>query len=346
MPINKGIVLASRPASGRQGDARQFRAVRAPRSAEPAPGQVLVRNAYPVARSLYARPHGGIAILCRQPGDRRSRWSAEPWAKSSRRRTRVSPSATRWSAWAAGSFTASMTGRCCARSMRPKIPIQAWLGALGMPGVTAWYGVNRIIAPKRGETLVVSAATGAVGSVVGQLAKAAGARAVGIAGGPEKCAFAVEELGFDACVDHRSANFEADLKAAVPQGIDGLFENVGGKCFAACLRRLNDFSRIALCGTIASYEGKETTALPRFAARAGATDQDPGLHRERPSRRVAAGDRRTGGALRRGQAEMAGDHRGRDRGRAESVPGPAGRREFRQAIGASRLKTCRTDGGD
>jgi hypothetical protein len=142
-----------------------------------------------------------------------------------------------------------------------KIPIQAWLGPMGMPGVTAWYGVNRIIAPKAGETLVVSAATGAVGSVVGQLAKAAGARAVGIAGGPEKCAYAVETLGFDACVDHRAENFDALLKAAVPKGIDGLFENVGGKCFDACARRLNDFARIAICGLIASYEGAEPSSL-------------------------------------------------------------------------------------
>ena len=130
-----------------------------------------------------------------------------------------------------------------------------------MPGVSAWYGVNHIIAPKPGDTVVVSAATGAVGSVVGQLAKAAGARAVGIAGGPEKCAYEVETLGFDACVDHRADDFDALLKAALPQGIDGLFENVGGKCFAACSRRLNDFSRVAICGLIASYEGAETSEL-------------------------------------------------------------------------------------
>ena len=87
------------------------------------------------------------------------------------------------------------------------VPIQAYLGSLGMPGVTAWYGLNRIIAPKAGETVLVSAATGAVGSVVGQLAKLAGARTVGIAGGPEKCAYAIKELGYDACVDHKSPNF-------------------------------------------------------------------------------------------------------------------------------------------
>ncbi len=142
-----------------------------------------------------------------------------------------------------------------------KIPIQAYLGPVGMPGVTAWYGLNTIVAPKAGETVLVSAATGAVGSVVGQLARAAGARAVGIAGGAEKCAYATKELGYAACVDHRSPTFAADLKAAVPSGVDGVFENVGGEPFQQALRRLNDFARIAICGVIASYEGAPT-ALP------------------------------------------------------------------------------------
>ena len=93
------------------------------------------------------------------------------------------------------------------------------------------------------------------------MAKAAGARAVGIAGGPEKCAYAVEALGYDACVDHHADDLAASLKAALPQGIDGLFENVGGKCFAACTRRLNDFSRVAICGLIASYDGTEASEL-------------------------------------------------------------------------------------
>ena len=116
------------------------------------------------------------------------------------------------------------------------VPIQAYLGSLGMPGVTAWYGLNRIIAPKAGETVLVSAATGAVGSVVGQFAKLAGARTVGVAGGPEKCAYAIKELGYDACVDHKSPNFADELKAALPDGIDGLFENVGGEPFQLAMR--------------------------------------------------------------------------------------------------------------
>jgi NADPH-dependent curcumin reductase len=139
------------------------------------------------------------------------------------------------------------------------VPIQAYLGSLGMPGVTAWYGLNRIIAPKAGETVLVSAATGAVGSVVGQLAKLAGSRTVGVAGGPEKCAYAMKELGYDACVDHKSPNFAEEMKAALPDGIDGLFENVGGEPFQLAMRRINDFARIAICGLIASYEGALTT---------------------------------------------------------------------------------------
>lgn len=140
------------------------------------------------------------------------------------------------------------------------VPIQAYLGALGMPGVTAWYGLNRIIEPKSGETVLVSAATGAVGSVVGQLAKLAGARTVGIAGGPEKCAYAAKELGYDAWVDHKSPNFAEELKAALPDGVDGLFENVGGEPFRQAMQRINDFARIAICGLIASYEGEPTQA--------------------------------------------------------------------------------------
>ena len=141
------------------------------------------------------------------------------------------------------------------------IAIQAYLGSVGMPGVTAWYGLNKIIAPKAGETILVSAATGAVGSVVGQLAKEGGARPIGIAGGPVKCAYAVQELGYAACVDHKSPTFAEELKAALPNGVDGLFENVGGQPFLQALRRLNNFARVAVCGLIASYED-EPTSLP------------------------------------------------------------------------------------
>lgn len=136
------------------------------------------------------------------------------------------------------------------------IPLSAYLGAVGMPGVTAWYGMKRILQPKAGDTVLVSAATGAVGGVVGQLAKIAGCRAVGIAGGAEKCGYAVTELGFDACIDYKSQDVSRTLKDAAPQGVDGYFENVGGKILNAVLPRMNAFGRIALCGLIAGYDGQ------------------------------------------------------------------------------------------
>ncbi|MCA0244491.1 MAG: NADP-dependent oxidoreductase [Proteobacteria bacterium] len=141
-----------------------------------------------------------------------------------------------------------------------RVPLAAYLGAVGMPGVTAWVGLSMIIAPKAGETIAVSAASGAVGSALGQLAKARGCRVVGIAGGPEKCAYVVDELGFDACVDHKqhrdAAALAAALKQAAPGGIDGNFENVGGPVLDAVLANMNDFGRIALCGMIAGYDGR------------------------------------------------------------------------------------------
>ena len=140
------------------------------------------------------------------------------------------------------------------------VPLSYYLGAVGMPGVTAWYGLSKIIAPKAGETVVVSAATGAVGSAFAALAKARGCRAVGIAGGPEKCKYAVEELGFDACIDYKlhpdAASLSKALKEACPGGIDGYFENVGGMVLDAVLLRMNAFGRIAVCGMIAGYDGK------------------------------------------------------------------------------------------
>ncbi len=139
------------------------------------------------------------------------------------------------------------------------VPLSHYLGAVGMPGVTAWYGLVKIIAPKAGETMVISAATGAVGSAFAALAKARGCRVVGIAGGPDKCKYAVDELGFDACIDykvHKDANsLSKALKDACPAGIDGYFENVGGMVLDAVLTRMNAFGRIAVCGMIAGYDG-------------------------------------------------------------------------------------------
>jgi len=141
-----------------------------------------------------------------------------------------------------------------------QVPLSHYLGAVGMPGVTAWYGLVKIIAPKAGETMVVTAASGAVGSAFGALAKARGCRVVGIAGGPDKCKYVTDELGFDACIDYRqhpdAKSMSAALKEACPNGIDGYFENVGGYIFDAVLLRANAFSRVALCGMIAGYDGQ------------------------------------------------------------------------------------------
>ena len=140
------------------------------------------------------------------------------------------------------------------------VPLSAFLGPVGMPGVTAWVGLNHIIEPKTGETVVVSAASGAVGSVVGQLAKAKGCRVVGLAGGADKCAYVTGELGFDACIDYkRHPDFKSLAQAldeAAPGGVDGNFENVGGLTLDVVLSRMNAFGRVALCGMISGYEGQ------------------------------------------------------------------------------------------
>ena len=138
-----------------------------------------------------------------------------------------------------------------------RVPLSAYLGVLGMPGVTAWVGLLDICQPKAGETVLVSAASGAVGSVVGQIAKIKGCRAVGIAGGKAKCDYVVKELGFDACVDYKAGRLNDDLKAALPDGVDCYFENVGGEILDAALRRMNAFSRIAVCGLISQYNATE-----------------------------------------------------------------------------------------
>jgi NADPH-dependent curcumin reductase len=140
-----------------------------------------------------------------------------------------------------------------------QVPLSHYLGAVGMPGVTAWYGLVKIISPKAGETVTVSAASGAVGSALGALAKARGCRVVGIAGGKDKCDYVVKELGFDACIDYKEhkdyLSLSKALRDACPNGIDGHFENVGGMVLDAVMLRTNAFARITVCGMIAGYDG-------------------------------------------------------------------------------------------
>ncbi|MGO9006829.1 MAG: NADP-dependent oxidoreductase [Beijerinckiaceae bacterium] len=255
MLINRGFVLASRPqgAAGPQ----NFRLVER-EIGEPNDGEVLVKHHYlsldPYMRGRmndvksYAQPQKLDEIMVGG--------TVGEVIASKNPNFKVGDHVVGFGGW---QLYALSNGRDLQKIPPLGLPIQAFLGALGMPGVTAWYGLKRIIAPKSGETIVVSAATGAVGSVVGQLAKQAGAKAVGIAGGPAKCKLAVEELRYDLCIDHRAADFAERFKAALPNGIDGVFENVGGQPLELSLRRLNDFARVAICGLVASgYDGTPT----------------------------------------------------------------------------------------
>ena len=152
------------------------------------------------------------------------------------------------------------------RKLDPKAaPISTALGVLGMPGMTAYCGLLEIGQPKPGETVVVAAASGAVGSVVGQIAKIKGARAVGVAGGPDKCRYVVSELGFDACIDHRAPDLAKQLEAACPKGIDVYFENVGGAVQQAVWPLLNPFARVPVCGVIAQYNATAPSPGPDIA---------------------------------------------------------------------------------
>ncbi|WP_020174693.1 NADP-dependent oxidoreductase [Methyloferula stellata] len=258
MFLNKGFVLASRPEGAPRPE--NFRLVTS-EVAEPAGGEVIVRHHYlsldPYMRGRmnaaksYAEPQKLDAIMIGG--------TVGEVVASQNPAFAVGDMVVGMGGW---QLYARSTGQGLRKITRPHIPVQAFLGLLGMPGITAWYGINAILAPKPGEVVTVSAATGAVGSVAGQLAKMAGARVIGIAGGEAKCRFAVEVLGYDLCIDHRAPDFEARLAAALPDGVDCVFENVGGKPLALCLERLRDFSRIAICGLVASgYDGATPTPL-------------------------------------------------------------------------------------
>ena len=256
--INRQWQLASRPSG--EPTAANFRLVAAPLP-DLAEGEVLVRHHF-LSLDPYMRGRMNDAKSYAQP---------QPLDAVMQGGTAGEVVASRNAEFAVGDKVVGMGGwqeysivGASQRGMLRKvdtshIPLSAYLGTVGMPGVTAWYGLNRIIAPKAGETVVVSASSGAVGTVVGQLAKIKGCRAVGLAGGPEKCAFVTDVLGFDACIDYRKhpdlKSLSAALKDACPQGIDGYFENVGGVTLDAVLQRMNAFGRIAVCGMIAGYNG-------------------------------------------------------------------------------------------
>src|SRR5574343_1473078 len=257
--VNRQILLASRP----QGEATadNFRLVSTPLP-ELADGEVLVRNHF-LSLDPYMRGRMNDSKSYAQP---------QPLNEVMIGGTVGEVVESRNEHFKAGDKVVGMGGwqeyqrvNASQRGVLQKvdtthIPLSAYLGAVGMPGVTGWYGLVKIIAPKAGETVAVSAASGAVGGAVGQLAKVRGARAVGIAGGADKCRYVVEELGFDACIDYKQhadvRSLSSALKAACPDGVDGYFENVGGYILDAVLLRANAFSRVAMCGMISGYDGQ------------------------------------------------------------------------------------------
>jgi hypothetical protein len=249
---NRRIVLASRPTGWVTEDNFRLETVELPPLAE---GQVLVRNEWlSLDPYMRGRMNEGRSYAASQPlNETMLGGTAGEVIESRNPKFAVGDKVVGYFGWQQYGVS---DGSGLTKVDATRIPLSAYLGAVGMPGVTAWYGLNRIIEPKAGETVVVSAASGAVGGVVGQLAKIGGCRAVGIAGGPEKCRYVVDELGFDACIDYKNDDVGKALKTACPNGIDGYFENVGGAIMDAVLPRMNAFGRIALCGLIAGYNGQ------------------------------------------------------------------------------------------
>jgi NADPH-dependent curcumin reductase len=252
------IVLASRPVG--EPKPSDFRLEAAP-VPQPGPGQVLLRTKWlsldPYMRGRmsdgpsYAKPVGVGEVMEGGTVSEVAASNNDKYAKGDIVLSR------------AGWQTHMLSDGSGLRKLDPKLaPVSTALGVLGMPGMTAYTGLLEIGQPKAGETVVVSAASGAVGSVVGQIAKIKGARAVGIAGGPDKCKYVKDELGFDECIDHRASDLAEKLKAACPKGIDVYFENVGGPVFDAVLPLLNTFARIPVCGLIAQYNATELPAGP------------------------------------------------------------------------------------
>ncbi|RRH90691.1 NADP-dependent oxidoreductase [Variovorax beijingensis] len=259
MPTNKQIHLDNRPDG--EAVAGNFKLVTAETPALK-DNQVLVRHHY-MSLDPYMRGRMNDSKSYAQPqplGQVMQGGTAGEVVESKHPKYAVGDKVVGFGGWQEYSVVDASQPGALKKVDTTQVPLSHYLGAVGMPGVTAWYGLVKIIAPKAGETMVVTAASGAVGSAFGALAKARGCRVVGIAGGPDKCKYVTDELGFDACIDYRqhpdAKSMSAALKEACPNGIDGYFENVGGYIFDAVLLRANAFSRVALCGMIAGYDGQ------------------------------------------------------------------------------------------
>ncbi|TFZ04911.1 NADP-dependent oxidoreductase [Ramlibacter rhizophilus] len=259
MPQNRRFVLASRPEG--EASAQNFRleTVETPALSD---GQVLVRHHYlSLDPYMRGRMNEGKSYAAPQPlGEVMIGGTVGEVVESRHPRFAAGDKVQGMGGWQEWSVVDANQPGMLRKVDDSRVPLSHYLGAVGMPGVTGWYGLNRIIEPKPGKTVTVSAASGAVGSAVGVLAKARGCRAVGIAGGAEKCRYVVEELGFDACIDYREhpdlGSLSKALKQACPDGIDGHFENVGGMILDAVMLRSSAFARVALCGMIAGYDGQ------------------------------------------------------------------------------------------
>ncbi len=256
--INRQVLLAARP----EGEPRDsdFRLAEGP-VPEPGDGQVLCRTIY-ISLDPYMRGRMSAAKSYAEPveiGEVMGGGAVCRVVASKREGFAPGDIVLGYGGW---QDYALSDGSDLRRIDPANAPISTALGVLGMPGLTAYTGLLNIGKPREDETLVVAAASGAVGSVVGQIGKIKGCRAVGIAGSAEKCRFVVEELGFDACLNHRDPDFAEQLAASCPDGIDVYYENVGGAVFEAVLPLLNFFARIPVCGLIAQYNATELPAGP------------------------------------------------------------------------------------
>jgi len=258
--MNRQVLLASRP----QGWVREenFRIVDAP-VPDPGPGEVLVRGEW-LSLDPYMRGRMNEAKSYTAPVEIGQVMVGQVVGEVLESRD---------PAFSVGDKVLAplgwqLYGVAAAKSLRTidtsRAPVTYYLGVLGMPGMTAWFGLSEIAKPKGGETLVVSAASGAVGSVVGQLARIAGCRVVGIAGGKAKCAYVVDELGFDASIDYKADDVLQRLRETCPDGVDVYFENVGGALLDALLAVMNRFSRIVICGLVAEYNATEPYGYKRL----------------------------------------------------------------------------------